>query len=365
MWKKLAAVSLGALFLSGCSVQLPFSVGGGAGGSFWKSIDAGNTFEPKVTIDEEKKIASADVLSLAFHPTNSEIIYIGTLGSGLFKTIDAAETWTPMVFPPVKNYGLAIDPQNGDRLYASGVYENVSKVYRTDDAGENWKEIYTEPGPGTVITALELHPNAPQVLYASTSAGVVIRSQDGGETWTNIVAAKGPVTEILLERGSMNTVTLLVFNMGTMTSTNGGETWEDFAAQTYVAPQTDTRAGSVVGNTTGVQKPQNITTLAADPGRAGVIYAGAKNGLYRSTDYGRNWQPIDVIESAKKFPTRAIAINPTNSNEIIFAAGRAFYKSIDGGVNWATTELQIDRGVSVLRYDPFHPETIYFGLRKF
>ena len=362
MWKKIAVVSLGALFLSGCSVQLPFSVGGG-GGSIFKSTDAGDTFEPKVTIDEKKKIA-ADILSLAFHPTNSDIIYIGTAGSGLFKTIDAADTWTPILFPPVKNYGLAIDPQNGDRIYASGVFDNVSKLYRTDDGGENWKEIYTEPGPGTVITALRIHPDAPQTLYASTSAGVVIRSQDGGGTWTNIVAAKGPVTEILLERGSLRNVTLLVFNMGTMTSTNGGETWEDFASQTYIAPPADTTPGTVTANQAD-QKPQNITTLASDPGRNGVIYAGAKNGLYRSTDHGRNWQPIDVIESAKKFPTRAIAINPTNSNEIVFAAGQAFYKSIDGGVNWATTQLEIDRGVSLLRYDPFHPETLYFGLRKF
>ena len=90
-----------------------------------------------------------------------------------------------------------------------------------------------------------------------------------------------------------------------------------------------------------------------------------KNGLFRTADYGKTWNPINIIESAKKFPIRAIVVNPKNSNEISFASGKAFYKSNDGGVKWNTTQLEIDKGVSIIMYDPQNPAKIYFTTRKF
>ena len=97
----------------------------------------------------------------------------------------------------------------------------------------------------------------------------------------------------------------------------------------------------------------------------GVFIAGAKNGLFRTVNYGKNWTTIDIIESSKSFPIRALAINPVNSNEIVYASGGALYKSIDGGVKWSTAELKIGRGVSHLFYDPTTPSTLFFTLRKF
>jgi len=111
--------------------------------------------------------------------------------------------------------------------------------------------------------------------------------------------------------------------------------------------------------------PSSIYTMARDPRQVNVFYAGAQNGLFRTADYGKTWQEIDIIESSKKFPIRAIAVNPQSSNEIVYASGGAFYKSIDGGVKWSTAELKIGRGVSKIFYDPSNPSTIFFTLRKF
>lgn len=349
---KILLVIVSVLVLSGCSLGLPAGTGT-SGGSIWKSFDSGQTFAPKVTIDEKTRISSADVLSFVFDPQNPNIIYIGTKENGVFKTIDAAENWERLTFPPLKVYGLAIDRNNNNRLYASGVYQDIAKIYRSEDAGKEWKEIYTEPGKGTVITALGLIPSALNVLYAGTSAGVVIKSTNGGETWSNVLVAKGPVTKILFREGQSENVTLLVLNHGVVFSSDGGQTWNDFATQDITS----------LGEN-DVQ-PDGITMLVADPARTNILYVGANNGLFRSEDNGKSWQAISIIESSKKFPVRAIAINPQNVGEIVYASGNAFYKSTDGGVKWATTQLEIDRGVAGIEYDPMHPEIIYFVLRKF
>lgn len=345
-----------ALLLSGCSLPMPASLtGGSSAGSIWKSFDSGETFLPKVSVDEKKRITSADVLSFVFHPTDPQIIYIGTKESGIFKTSDGGEHWEQVVFPPIKTYGIAIDQGNGDRLYASGGFQDIAKLYRSDDAGKNWKEIYTEPGKGTVITALGSNPNAPEALYAGTSAGVVIKSTNGGETWRNIYLAKGAVTKILFHKGAPEMVTLLVATEGVVFSTDGGTVWSDSQTQA-LAPQ----APGVIE-----AQPATIGSLATDASNPSVLFAGATNGLFRSDNNGKTWRAIDIIESSKKFPVRAVAVNPADSKEIIYAAGNAFYRSIDGGTKWATTQLAIDRAVGSIDYEPKHPEIIYFTLRKF
>ncbi len=344
--------------LTGCSITLPTgsSSTGGATGSVYKSTNAGETFEAKTKIDDKSSISSADVLSVAVHPTNSQIIYIGTEKSGLFRTTNGADNWEKIVFPPTKIYGLSVDSTNGDRIFATGVYENTGKIYRSFDAGANWKEIYTEPGSNTVITALTLDTTNPNVVYAGTSAGVVIRSTDGGETWKNVVVAVGPVTEMFVTE---RTIVLTVFNLGTQVSFDQGATFED---------NTTSSLSARVQNTTDQKAlvlPEGIYTLTRDLRQPGVFIAGAKNGLFRTADYGKNWTTIDIIESSKSFPIRALAINPVNSNEIVYASGGALYKSIDGGVKWSTAELKIGRGVSHLFYDPTTPSTLFFTLRKF
>lgn len=349
---RMLGVVLGAFFLSGCSLSVPGVSSGG--GSVWKSSDAGKTFESKVTVDEKRKIASADVLSFVFHPTDSQIIYMGTLESGLFKTTDGAEHWTPLTFPPTKIYGLTIDQQNGDRLFASGIYNDVGKIYRTEDAGANWTEVYAEPGPGSVITALAAHPANPNLLYAGTSNGVVIKSMDGGMSWENLTTAKGPVTKILLDRNTER-ATLLVFGKGVMVTENGGRDWSEAFLQAYL-PQT--------GDDQVVQL-DTLSNMIADRSHPGTFYGAARNGVFRSRDSGKTWESLPIIESSRKFPVRSVAVNPVNGNEIVYVSGATFYKSVDGGTNWSTTQLSVDRGVSVLEYEPGAPEKIYFGLRKF
>lgn len=349
---KIFLIAVSALMLSGCSLGLPAGTGT-SGGSVWKSFDNGQTFASKVTIDEKTRISSADVLSFVFDPQNPNVIYIGTRENGIFKTIDGAEKWERLTFPPLKVYGLAIDKNNNNRLYASGAYQDMAKIYRSEDAGKEWKEIYTEPGKGTVITALGSNPNTPNVLYAGTSAGVVIKSVNGGETWSNVFVAKGPVTKVLFREGQPEAVTLLVFNHGVAFSSDGGQAWNDFETQGFVSPGGD-----------DVQL-DGITTLTTDPARINILYAGAENGLFRSEDNGKSWKTIAIIESSKKFPVRVIAVNPQNVGEIVYASGNAFYRSTDGGVKWATTQLEIDRGVGNIEYDPTRPEIIYFTLRKF
>lgn len=356
MLKKIFLISCACFILSGCGPTTTKTTSAPqppVPGSIYKTFDAGRSFTPKITVDEKRRITSADILSWAFQPNDPNTMYIGTVADGIFRTRDGAEHWEKLTFPPERVYGIAVDPTNPDRIFATGVYEKVAKVYRTEDGGANWKEVYVEPGPGTVISSFVMHASNPQILYAATDKGVVIKSIDGGEQWKNVYEADGPVTKVLVGSKVPESVTLLVFQKGIIFSGDGGTTWTDYAKGAMTAtPGTDTVLKDPV-------------SLVADPQAPNRLYAGTMSGMYRSVNFGQSWEAVKVIESAKQYPIRAIAINPQNANEIVFASGSVFYRSTDGGQRWAVTELGIKKGVSVIVYEPGNSDTIYFGIRSF
>ncbi len=359
MLKQIGIIVSVGLFLSGCGMvpnkeNVSSEPSAPASGSLYKSFDSGKSFVPKITVSEKLRISSADILSWVIDPQNPQSMYIGTTDDGMFHTKDGAEHWEQMNFPPEKIYGIAIDSVDSRRIFATGIYEGVGKIYRTEDEGENWKEVYVEPGPGTVISSLAMHALDSRILYAATDKGGVIKSIDGGEQWKNIYEASGPVSKILLGKKIPESVSLLVFQKDVLSSPDGGVTWLDKTKSLKTANEMMRIALS------------DPVSLNADPHSPNILYAGTlSDGLLRSSDFGLTWSSLPILESAKRYPIRSVAISQENSNEIVLSSGAAFYRSTDGGQRWSVTELGIDRGVSMILYEPGNSAILYFGLRKF
>ena len=385
---------MGTFILSGCTIPLPASLspatttsGAPTKGSLWRTSDGGQTFEVKSTIDEKTSITKADILSIAYHPEKQGTIYVGSIDNGIFKTEDAGEQWTPIAFPPKKIYSFILDRNDPDnRMFASGVVGEWGKIFRTDDGGTEWKEVYTEPGVQANVTALSQHPTDINVIFAGTSTGTVVKSTDAGETWKNVGnKIEGTVSDILFDASEKFTTYLLTFGQKLYYSRDGGVVWLDWEKEKQeevAALQKRAGEASSSGNSKESERlqkessklstrnqtnkmPTGIISIATDPTRSGVIYAGTSNGFFKSTDFGKYWNEINIIESAKKFPIRSIAVNPKNPDEIVFVAGKAFYKSIDGGQTWFVTGMTVDRGASFVSYDPFDSQYLFVGLRNF
>ena len=62
---------------------------------------------------------------------------------------------------------------------------------------------------------------------------------------------------------------------------------------------------------------KSVTSIAADPTRPDVIYAGTTDGAYYSVDNGVNWNSVDDI--LRGFTILSINIDPTNPNVVYFS----------------------------------------------
>lgn len=109
--------------------------------------------------------------------------------------------------------------------------------------------------------------------------------------------------------------------------------------------------------------------LAGVPSQPNVFYIGFDNGgVWRSTDYGSNWTPIFDHESTGSIG--AIAVAPSNPNVIYvgtgaailrpdLATGNGVYKSTDAGRTWTHLGLLDSQMIAMIDVDPRDPNRFF------
>lgn len=341
---------LAAFVLSGCTnkaVQNKPASTKSTNGSVIKSFDGGKSWENKVNLGENKNIGNINVLSMAISNFDSRVLYIGTEKNGIYLTRNGGELWEKTSFGAERVYGIGLDFQNAGVIYASGVFEKRGKIYKSLDEGKNWKEIYTEPSEGTMVTALMLSPANSGIIYAGTNKGMIFKSSDGGQSWKNIYNGEGIVSSIAIDSGDSNIAYFAIFGKGIFRTKDGGGNFENLKKPLGEKLESD-----------------EAVSIAADPNQSGIIYVGLKKGIARGSEFGDKFEDINILESSRSFPVRAVAINPKNSKEIIYSAAQAIYKSIDGGMQWSTFQVDSEKIMQVLKYDSQDPSIIYAGMRE-
>lgn len=117
-----------------------------------------------------ERMVDAEVRALAIDPQNSQVIYVGTVGAGVLKSVDRGASWaavnTGLAHPVVR--ALVIDPDESRTIYA-GTWEGG--VYRSRDGGASWSP-YGADLANTYVRSLALNPGDQGTLYAGTDRGL-------------------------------------------------------------------------------------------------------------------------------------------------------------------------------------------------
>jgi hypothetical protein len=93
-------------------------------GTIWKPVgpspivENGCCVSPTVTF-----AANGRVNSIAVDPTNSNILYLGSAGGGVWKSLDRGDHWKPITDQEVSlgigsSHALAVDPNQPNTIYA-------------------------------------------------------------------------------------------------------------------------------------------------------------------------------------------------------------------------------------------------------
>jgi photosystem II stability/assembly factor-like uncharacterized protein len=122
------------------------------------------------------------MISLAVHPTNSNIVYAGTFIYGVLKTTNGGENWTSGTgLPPNATIlNVAIAPSDPDLLFAG---LDGAGVYRSTDGGGSWTHSSAGLNPGAQIKSIVVDPTDSQIVYVADHRSGVYVSTNGGDTW--------------------------------------------------------------------------------------------------------------------------------------------------------------------------------------
>lgn len=354
------------------------------------STDGGGNWQK--VLSKDPNVGGSDV---EIDPSNPEIVYAslwevrlgpwedgnqysGTAG-GVFKSTDGGKTWLALSHGLPKGtiqVDVAIAPSQPSRLYASVATNEPSVgIYRSDDAGENWTRITTDPRPALRIGGGDLpvprvDPKNPDVVYSASI--VTMRSADGGKTWTSLRGAPGGDDyQNLWINPTFPNIILLVSDQGALVSVNSGETWSSWynqpTGQLYHAATTSSfpylvcsgqqDSGSVCVSSRG--KDGEITFrdwhpvgiieygyAAPDPLNPDIVYGEGRREVSKfsiSTGEFQNVTPVPAADpKVRADRTQPILFSPVDPH-VLYATTNFLYKTTDGGQTWQTISPDLAR----------------------
>lgn len=162
-------------------------------GGFYRSVDAGATFE--------RIVSTADFRALAIDPQHTNVIFAGVACINgcrpLLKSVDGGLSFAPTSsltdqFQSAVTSQVLIDPQNPNNIFLLGLFSYSDPyrsypVVRSTDGGATWSPPGTGFQPG--CTELVMNPKNPARLYCRTEAPLGLSmSSDSGNTWSMLSA---------------------------------------------------------------------------------------------------------------------------------------------------------------------------------
>ena len=323
-------------------------------GGFYVSEDAGRHYEMR-----NRGLKHMFVETIAEHPSNPDILFLGTLG-GIYKTTDRGLTWQEKRngLPPISDSThtvqiskFAFATGNPDILYAAVGQPRQRKgargqIWRSDDCGETWRMIVKD-GLAKDIDIFDLAisaDNANRMLIATNKG--LFHSEDGGETWTP--SNEGLPSHLRTRHLAWSPsdpkivyVTLMQvggeksWSAGVYRSNDGGRMWQ---ARNNGLKQVAGKPGG--GN--------NFCTwtdcIAVDPQNPDVAWTGGATwwctGVYKTTDGGLNWKHAfpDERPGWLKFwgPTvMCLSLSPIDPSRLAFGTSGMVYTTEDGAATWS------------------------------
>ena len=243
---------------------------------------------------------------------------------------------------------LAIDPQNRDIWY---VAVGSGGVWKTENGGTTFRPVFDDQNVYS-IGCIAVDPSDSQVIWVGSGENVsgrhvgygdgVYRSSDGGRTWQNMgLKSSEHIDKILIHPRDSQTVYVAAEGplwssggeRGVYKSTDGGKNW-----QPILTVDADT------GATDLVMHPQNPDILYAATHQrrrhvSALINGGPGSGIHKSVDGGKSWTLLKKGLPDGDLGQIALAISPQRP-QVVYASVETsirtitFFRSEDGGSSW-------------------------------
>jgi hypothetical protein len=275
---------------------------GGSGGGLPHIVEACTDGEggelPRGVWDDvtpaDVDLGTSGTLAFALDPTDSRIIYLGTIKRGIYKSSDCGASWLKLdtgenttEMDKGNNNHMLVDPSDTNVLYATTGYGGPLGVFKSTNGGVDWAQVLSAEAMtamyGGFMESVAMDPTNSQHIVVSPhgacsgniAPGCVAETTDAGATW-ELLGGGVPTwveTQNLQLIDSDTWLIGQIFGDDTIWRTSdAGGSWHEVAS----------KAGAAFYQEVG-----------------GTIYAAGPGGGLKSTDNGASWDnmPNSAISS--------------------------------------------------------------------
>lgn len=312
---------------------------------------------------------SGRINAAAFHPTNSQTIYVAGASGGVHKTTDGGTTWTPLTdsaWPLLHVSSLAIPASAPNTIYAGtgdfdGFLGYSNGLMRSTDGGTNWTKISDSQFDGFAVSDMIVDPETPATIVCSLSRGSswwgkMLRTTNGGGSWTDVTPLEGWGIFSSLDYAAKDGLNNRLFyatdsyHGRVLVSVNRGATWVNSG---YVG---------VAGNGSGLTR---VAGSKRDPLTAYIVDSTIGNpGKIQKTDNGgATWTDTTndfphgnaglgaAYNWSQAFYDIFIETSVANSQDVVYVGLIDVAVSTNGGTNWNSIGGPAYEGTAIIHND--------------
>ncbi|MBW8243126.1 glycosyl hydrolase [Muricauda oceani] len=294
----------------------------------YKSTDGGESWKKVLFAND-----MAGAVDLTFDPNNPRILYASTWriertpyslnsggeGSALWKSTDSGETWTEIsknegfATDTLGIIGVAVSPQNSNRVWAMVENKEEGGLYRSEDAGKTWSLVNSDRSlrqRAWYYTRVYADTNDEDVVYVLNVS--YHKSADGGKTFESSNAPHGDHHDLWIAPEDSDRM-IMADDGGAQVSYDGGETWSTYHNQPtaqfyrvttdnafpyriYVAQQDNSTLrinyrsddGSIGEDDWEETAGGESAHIAVDPINDDIVYGGSYGGLLTRVNHAKN-----------------------------------------------------------------------------
>ena len=260
--------------------------------------------------------------TIAIHPNNHNVLFAGGASSGIWKSTNKGNTWTPMTdqLPNIGISHIVIDPNNPNTLYAATGDADGNRspfstgLLKSTDLGDTWTIVGLNQNYSDEfsIKKILIPKNQSNTLYLTSSAGIQ-KSTNGGSSFTIVNSIP---SHAIVQVSNSNTFYVGTTNGKILKTVDGGATWSE------ITPSNVSFNGKM--------------EIAVTVHHTDFIIAMDKDGtIAKSNDAGTTWT---ALSSPPNYDTQGgynmtLAVSP-NNKDLIILGGINGWRSTNGGTTW-------------------------------
>jgi len=190
-------------------------------GGIYKSFNGGNTWTKSNNGMELNVNQSTDAYSIAVSPSNSQVLYSGTL-FGLHKSVDAGDNWQLETTPFNDSIISFIKITEQDEIFV-GTHKGL---YMGSVSGNSWSDLTSNNN--TNISDIKLHPSMQNIIAIGIrSGGAFLYHIDSGLFEKLIIGPTHPNDDFLIHFAGVSGETIYVAasESGLFRSDDFNQTW--------------------------------------------------------------------------------------------------------------------------------------------